>query len=197
LCGGVKKKRARFGNAPDISGKEVAVGIHTDSAGDQLIALQDTPQAHDKGGTEGKTAQERGKNQAHRGNDDLQQTSAHIAKVEVMDAEHSNKESQQGSDHTVAGLGVAHDKEGRLAFGAFSCPCFSLSAAIGAIVYAKATLIITLFAGIFLVTQLSATISAKHKIHAFRIWIQLSYHIFSKKATVWAGKTGKNGIFFV
>ena len=57
--------------------------------------------------------------------------------------------------------------QNRLAFGTFSCPGFGLSAAIGAIVYAEATLIVTLLAGIFLVTQLSAAISAKHMIHTF------------------------------
>ena len=92
-----------------------------------------------------------------------------------MDAEHSDKEGQQGSDHTVAGFGVAHNEEGRLAFGAFSCPGFGLSAAIGAIVYAEAALIITLLAGIFLVTQLSAAISAKHKYTSFPFSISFLY----------------------
>jgi hypothetical protein len=84
-----------------------------------------------------------------------------------VDAEHSDKEGQQGSDHTVAGFGVAHDEESSTAFGTFPVTGFGFSAAIGAVIYAEAPFIIALFAGIFLVCQFCAAISAKHKIYTF------------------------------
>lgn len=149
-------------------GEEVAVGIHTDGAGDQLVAFKDAPQTHDEGGADGEEgAESECEDETYDGNDDLQQTSAHIAEVEVVNAEHAEEEGHQRGGNTAAGLGVTHDEEGRAALGAFSCPGFGLSAAIGAVVDTKATLVVTLLAGIFLICQFSAAISAKHKIHTF------------------------------
>ena len=149
-------------------GEEVAVGIHTDGAGDQLVAFDDAPQSHDDRGADGEEgAESEDDDETYDGNDDLQQTLTHIAEVEVVDAEHSDEEGHQSGGNTAAGLGVAHNEEGRAALGAFSCPGFGLSAAIGAVVDTKATPVVTLLAGIFLICQFCAAISAKHKTHTF------------------------------
>ena len=150
--------------------QEIAVGIHTDVAEYQLNTLNQCPQTHDYGSADGVGAgQNEEQDGADQRNDQLYQPLAHVAQVKIMNAEHTQKESQQGSHESAAGLGVAQDEEGAAAIGAFSGTGLGFRAAVGSVVGAEAPDKVALGAGFIFFAQLDAAISAIHKVPTFRL----------------------------